>query len=927
MLQFFRLTCFVFFFPFFLPAQGLPWKPGDQWHYELLWTIDAPELRDKKTPPSSVLAYPVFTVLDAREDGFTLRVRCDSARVATGPTGRNGDGLLLQYQIEYIFRTDRAGRLAEITNLESIEAQMLRVLEKSSFSDDPPRMIKEFRKFPNWEEAFFLREYDFIFDAYGHVLKPGVETPVLAKGKRFYHLTNTAPMDIAFGDSIIGTPTVMQRTMMRTDSKEGIRIAARGAYEQPAYEYKMDDGAGIRYEPKKGYYRASGVYDSDTGRFLEGELIFGTTGGKGKFVFNSGNSMDMPEQRIEERRVFKPFTPKPAPDASPVVDLPGIALPVFPKFQEVVYHFYQNYKGSAEPYFKLTKHPDGYRITRLKDNSLPMFEPELIWSAQQGWQPVASFNKPEPAEPDDSDRLAAVYNPYEWKGTADWYLRRHTAEQAECDRQPFYGYPGYYNDIILLYEPRYKDLSNEQLHALARCYSFAAAGLLHNNTSSADSARMFQLPPGQNALNPQQLAQYKSAHKKAVDAYALLAQRDPDFPTPVGSARIKHANEIMDGVLTLRYYQNEQAARSVLQRDLYDAQLLQSVRNILESCPPDAVLVTYGDSDTYPLLYLQETAKVRTDVLVVNISLLVLPRYYQHILKGVSGAKPLKTLLPEAYFQKMHILDIREVEQKTTEQEWTSFFAALQQIKGEDSGLGYDLVSMPISSVQLPPAPASAAFPGASPEQATWSPGGSYVTMDALALMDVVAANAWSRPLCFSVTCSPDAYAPWQGHLALEGLVCRVFAGSLPALRWNEGAVSMDKSLEWWKKRFVVEAASSPLPQELISIHQSQMLAGMRLAKKLRDAARCQDALVVADILDRSFTDAGLTRNPLWIELVEVYAGCGQIRQAEKIGLQVWDNMLRQKISPDDPNARLRTAGELGRIGREYGVEKLVGLK
>jgi hypothetical protein len=433
----FALFIFPLLLPFLLPAQGLQWRTGDQWHYELLWTIDAPELRDKKTPPSSVLAYPVFTVLDAREDGYTLRVRCDSARVVTGPTGRNGDGLLLQYQIEYIFRTDRAGRLAEIINLESIEAQMLLVLEKSSFSDDPPRMIKEFRKFPNWEEAFFLREYDFIFDAYGHILKPGVETPAPSQGKRFYHLTNTVPMEIAFWDSIIGTPTVMQRTMTRTDGKDGVRIAARGAYEQPAYEYKMDDGSSIRYEPKKGYYRATGLYDKDSGRFLEGELIFGTTGGKGKFDFSSGNSMDMPEQRIEERRTIKTFTPKPAPAASPVVDLPGITLPVFPTFQEVVYRFYQNYKGSAEPNFKLGKYPDGYRITRLNDYNLPMFEPELIWSAQQGWQPVVNFNKPEPVEPDDMPRGAAVYNPYEWKETAEWYLRRHAAKQAECDGRQY----------------------------------------------------------------------------------------------------------------------------------------------------------------------------------------------------------------------------------------------------------------------------------------------------------------------------------------------------------------------------------------------------------------------------------------------------------------------------------------------------------
>ncbi|MDV7392536.1 hypothetical protein RZS08_14315, partial [Arthrospira platensis SPKY1] len=151
-----------------------------------------------------------------------------------------------------------------------------------------------------------------------------------------------------------------------------------------------------------------------------------------------------------------------------------------------------------------------------------MFDPELIWTPKGGWQAVSSFNKPEPIDPDAPERVEEVYNSYEWEKYADRHLRYNAYQQQECDRQPFFGYPGFYYDVVSLLEPQYEALSNDQLHTLARCYSFAGSGLLHNNSSFADSTRMFSLQPGQNVLNPEQLTQYKAAHEKAVEAYAAL---------------------------------------------------------------------------------------------------------------------------------------------------------------------------------------------------------------------------------------------------------------------------------------------------------------------------------------------------------------------------------------------------------------------
>jgi Sulfatase-modifying factor enzyme 1 len=101
--------------------------------------------------------------------------------------------------------------------------------------------------------------------------------------------------------------------------------------------------------------------------------------------------------------------------------------------------------------------------------------------------------------------------------------------------------------------------------------------------------------------------------------------------------------EIYHDLVTYHTIKGEQSVALQYLNKLFEAgefpaELLAWNYNLLASVEQDAILLTYGDNDTYPLWVLQSVRGIRKDIKVLNVNLLLMDEYRQKAFKklGIS---------------------------------------------------------------------------------------------------------------------------------------------------------------------------------------------------------------------------------------------------------------------------------------------------
>lgn len=228
--------------------------------------------------------------------------------------------------------------------------------------------------------------------------------------------------------------------------------------------------------------------------------------------------------------------------------------------------------------------------------------------------------------------------------------------------------------------------------------------------------------------------------------------------------------------------------------------------NFLESCDPDAIIFTYGDNDTYPLWYAQEVEGIRTDVRVVNLSLIAVDWYINGLRRKINDSPPIKlTISEEAYRGDTrnavstmndrnrptpldqalrYIGEIKDDRTRSNPLPSTELFIpidrqrALQSglVSPEDTGKIVDRIPITMKNVTRDY---------------------SYLSKDELAVLDIIMSNLYDRAVYFSVTCREDRLMGLQDYTQLEGLGLRIIPVRTPSNRnffiYGSGRVATDK--------------------------------------------------------------------------------------------------------------------------------------
>jgi len=205
--------------------------------------------------------------------------------------------------------------------------------------------------------------------------------------------------------------------------------------------------------------------------------------------------------------------------------------------------------------------------------------------------------------------------------------------------------------------------------------------------------------------------------------------------------------------------------------------------NYLISCPPNAILFTYGDNDTYSLWYDQEVEGIRRDVRIVNLSLFTGDWYIKQMQRKMNDSEPLPITMPYEkykegvrdflYFNDAKLpgyTDINELFDFLTSDNRN---AMVQYQSGEFANY------LPTKAIKIPVNPAEVKQNNAvSADQMSmltdsikFKYTSNFVMKDNLAMFDILAHDHWKRPICFTVTVGSDNMIGLQPYLYKEGFV------------------------------------------------------------------------------------------------------------------------------------------------------------
>jgi len=327
----------------------------------------------------------------------------------------------------------------------------------------------------------------------------------------------------------------------------------------------------------------------------------------------------------------------------------------------------------------------------------------------------------------------------------------------------------------------------------------------------------------------------------------------------------------------------------------------------LNSCAPNAILFTNGDNDTFPLWYAQEVEGIRTDIRVVNLSLLNTDWYIDQMKSKVYKSDPVPFSMTLEQFRDGSNRDFVYYYEDTTlvsKNKFEDLKNIIQFIASDDPSTKYsiqrgkhnvDVATFPTKNFSIPVVTVKVLKNGTLTKdlaknvvsKVQWTLNRNGVNKNYLMVLDLLATFNWDRPIYFATSSGPSTFLGLQKYFQLEGLAFRLVPANLPPNDYGDGYINTAIMYDNMMNKFKFGNINNPnnyFDEETnLSMARNLRNSFARLALALVKEGKKDSALKVLDRSLEVIPESTVSLNEYSLMLPDAYYKAGATDKANKI--------------------------------------------